>query len=952
MVPGDAVGSTSAMSLDALLEESNASTTVGVDELAELRAEQADSEPVPSLASLLLSTAESLAARSTSTPSPAAPPPRQPQPQQFRLASSPQSLLGNPISPTYLSSLLTQPLTALQALPTSLANLSTSLDNDLSSLAYTRYSSFLLSYTSAQSISASFATLSDSLAALLDSTSALEGAASSFSARVTSVRDKRERFARVRERMEEVEELLEAPGVVDACVRAGYWSEAIDVAVRLEELHKRLKSVAAPGQGEGRGALLLLNRVRDEVGVALLSLRARVLESLVQRTLKLPGAVRGIGILRRISERAAGEKRKELDEEGLRLVFLTARWRCLRTELETIEAQMAASGIHLGSGSAAIPHAAPSVEENEERTRWTKRWVEAWREIIGETVGMYSEVFLSSTSLPPSSPAPNVDFALPAPAVDPAAPLHLFLSQALESLSTTLAHAYPAIHSPSSLSSLLTQLTYCSHSFARHGLDFREVLQLRERVELRLGRIIAADFESAGRKWEKEWRSGWENSGGTGTTAAKARRSGRVPIADWLVMPEGLSSLLSTPLPSAASSTSTPPPQWHHQPTPSLALLPPLARFLNAHATALNALRLLPPASLYLPLRRAQAAELDRATQVLAAFTDAWLAALNATPLLAQNGFSPLPGAGGGGSAHKDALSDDEQQLLREREDERRVVAAAIAWFGRVVVPWCEGALGQGVYAELVQSGRLGDEASKRDEGIKEAVRRCESLVARIEGREWIDEEAHAEEEKPASPPEAHGAPHDDEVGASAKTLPVLDAPAVPPEPPSVAAVTASVALASTADTGAPLHLDDAIPTTAAPVDFSLPAVDDAPLSPPPPPGSARVEVNGGGKLPPPIPVVADVVPDEPLVQSSAPPPPPDTMAEVKAEESEVSFSAAEPAPVVQTEREEPAAPPPSAAEPEIEDRPAPPAGDAEEVKPDLQEDGDEANDDDEAWGV
>ncbi|GAA6037265.1 hypothetical protein JCM8097_008652 [Rhodosporidiobolus ruineniae] len=879
MSSGEVLASSSRVSLDQLLEESSAAS-LAQDTLG--HAPDTESEPVPTLASLLLSTAQSLAARSTwstSAPTSTAKGQLGKQPPSFTLANSPQSLLNNPATPSYLSSLLAQPLTALQSLPSSLSTLSTTLDNDLASLAYTRYNSFLLSYTAAQSISTSFTTLSDSLAALLDSTQALEHAATSFEHRVHAVRSKRERFTRVRERIDEVEELLEAPAVVDACVRAGYWSEAIDVAVRLEELHKRLARRAAGGEG---GALVLLDRVRDDVGLALLSLRARVLESLLQRTLKLPGAVRGVSILRRIAERATATT-SELDEDGLRLVFLTARWRCLRNELDAVEGQMAACGIQLGGTGAQAPYAETSIEENEERTRWTKRWIEAWREVVGETVGMYTEVFLSSSAAALSSSSTTTpetnDFGIPSQPVDPVAPLHLFLSTALSSLSSVLSFALPSLNSSSSLSSLLTQLTYCSHSFARHGLDFRELLQLRQRVELRLGRIVAAEFELAGRKWEKEWRTAWEQSGGTGTTAAKARRSGRVPIVDWLVQPEGLATLLSTPLPP----TTSPSEEWHPQPSPSLALLPPLARFLNAHATALNALRLLPPLAVFLPLRRAQAAELDRATQVLGAFTEAWLAALTATPLLAQNGFATFtPGAsgvgaaGGEGEGGTDALSEDEKLLLRERADERRAVAASIAFFGRAVVPWCAAALSRGVYAEVLASGRMGELETTEEESVREARRRCERLVARIEGREYVEEEEeegaatqNGEEETPASAVKVK------ENGTSAeieqRPHPVLDAPAVPlTDPPSIVAVENGLPHpAATAEEEAAEEHADAIPTTAAPVDFSTSV----------PPVSVAVAPAAADDLPSDSATAAQeeqqAEPDAPyLVPDTAPPPP------------------------------------------------------------------------------
>lgn len=849
MSQGDAVASTSTPPLDAAGGAPSAATTAaadGLDIVVDV-GETTGLDSVPTLSSLLLSTAESLARRSTASPSTSAKPSTSKQPAKpaFILATSPQSLLSHPAAPSYLSSLLSQPLSALQALPTSLATLSTSLDNDLSSLAFTRYSSFLLSYSAAQSISTSFTTLSDSLSALLDSTSSLESAANSFGSQIDSVREKRDRMMLVRERIEEVEELLEAPSVVDACVRAGYWSEAIDVAVRLEELHKRLSvSASSLDGGEGQGALKLLDRVREEVGLALLSLRARVLDSLLQRSLKLPSAVRGVSILRRIAERGATQasgKAQELDEDSLRVVFLVARWKCLRTELEGVEAQMAACGIQLTGDEPPLAQqdANVSTEENDERTRWTKRWIEVWREIVGETVGMYAEVFLSSSALASSSSPKPVDAAVLSHALSPSAPLHLFLTNALDALTSLLAHAVAGLSSTASLSSLLTQLTYCSHSFARYGLDFRDFVQLRERIELRIGRIVAAEWEFAGRKWEKEFRDAWENSGGMALTAAKARRTGRVPLVDWLVAPEGLSSLLSTPLPEPPVITaSSAPSDWHHQPTPSLALLPPVARFLNAHATALNSLRLVPPVSLFHPLRRAQAVELDRATQVLAAFTDAWLAALSATPLPKQAGFD---------DGLADNLSADEKTLVRERDEEKQAVAAAIGWFSRAVIPWCEGALETGVYGELVASGRAGSVA--REAQIREALRRCEQLLARIEGRDYSEEQQSngARDELVANGGQ-------DEELSSPTELPVLDS-AVVPEPTASPGPTADLSLVN----GHHDKLDFSVPPLDAPVtngfeptvatdkadDADAPYIVDEKAPPPPTQADASELVDG-----------------------------------------------------------------------------------------------------------
>lgn len=862
------LASTSAHRLDTLPQDepSNAASTArNAEDTAQAGVQlegqdpDADSEPIPSLSSLLLSTAASLASRSTSdAPTSAAAAPAKsgkllagvgrnaPAPTAVTLSTSPEALLSHPAAPPYLASLLAQPLKDIEALPASLASLSSTLDQDLSSLAYTRYAAFLQSHAAAQSISGLFTTLSDSLAALLDATASLEQEATAFGSKIGTVRDKRERMARVRDRITEVEELLDAPSVVDACVRAGYWSEAIDVATRLEKLHRRL--LTGSGSSDGRGARALLDRIRGEVNTALLSLRTRVLESLVQRTLKLPGAVRAIGVLRRITERGlavdARQKPKRagangidsqtpaLDEDALRVVFLVARWRCLRSELGGVEAQMTAAGIQLAQEGE--PGATPaksdmhvSAEENEERARWTKRWIEVWREIVGETITMYAEVFAghsTSSAAADGSPEMNGDKenVVKSHASSPVAPLHLFLSTALDSLSSILARAIAGLNSAAALSSLVTQLAYCSHSFARYGLDFRQVIQLRERVELRIGRIVALDLEAAGRKWEKEWRDAWGHSGGAVMTAARARRTGRVPLTDWLIVPEGLSTALSTPVPPTPTTYDLPSADsWHPQPSASIALFPPLARFLNAHATALNALRLFPPVSLYQPLRRAQAVELDRATQVLSAFADAWLAAVQTTPILGTPGLASAnatPMLGGG----DDVPSTDEQTISRERDEESRAVAGAIAWFGRGVVTWCAAALERGVYAEFVASGRAGDEAVA--EGVKEAQRRCEKLVAKIEGREYVEPTVKAEKEDDSTMADKGEAPAAAEAGnvqspppPTSTELPVID----PDAPVSTAPSSITTPTALTPDLTA---LNGGVASK--PAEFLIPALD------------------------------------------------------------------------------------------------------------------------------
>ncbi|GAA6059326.1 hypothetical protein JCM10212_005906 [Sporobolomyces blumeae] len=834
--------------------------------------EPPDTQPVPTLASLLLSTAESLVSRSTSLPTsttPARPtsqlsPPNGPS-TPFTLTASPSALLSNPETQPYLESLLSHSLPSLLALPNSLHSLSSTLDSDLATLAFTRYPAFLLSHSAAQSISSSFDRLSDSLANLLESTLVLERSAETFEVNLQQIRSKRDRIKLVRERVEQVEELLEAPSVVEACVRAGQWNEAIEVSKRIHELYTRMAGryesrprttgpqADADDEG-GRGALRILERVREQVHEALLGLRGRVLESLGQRGLKLPGAVRGVGILRKIAQRgldthrststAIGRRgsfkgkskvvddesldheRLELGEAGLRIVFLAARWKCLRAELDLVEVQMTACGVDLTPDShrkrSSSKGGRVGVEENDDRTRWTKKWIEVWREIVGETVGMYSEVFLGSAALASvdeqlgtSQDVVRDEFGIPTSSLPPTAPLHLFLSTCLASLSDLLESALDSITSTSCLSTLLTQLTYCSHSFTRHGLAFDSYLELSTLFENRILEIVLSEWERAGKAWETEWRSGWTSSGGQAlvTSCAKVRKSGKVPIRDWLVVPEGVHSLLSTTLPDpprtfvvskSKTDDGNDDSTWHHSPCPTLALLPPLAHLLNTYVTSLNSLRLLPPSKVFDPLKVAQARELERASRVLEAFVDAWLGSFNSTPLPSH--ASTFDGAPGG-SQHSgsEGISDEEATTIRDRQEEKDVVVASIAWFGRELVPWLGNALSIGVYGELSsEAGGTqkngppgGDEA-----GLVEARKRVERLIARIEGDEWSDPDLQKDDEGTSKTGVKagngeNGQAESDSLESQAEggdigDLPVLDLPAQPAIDPTVSPTTAN----------------------------------------------------------------------------------------------------------------------------------------------------------------
>lgn len=593
--------------------------------------------------------------------------------------------LAGPSSSAYLDSLLRLPLATITALPSAHAQSTLKTDDQLSSLAYKSYPLFLTTHAVAASVTAHTQQLLAKLQHLDTATDVLQQQALSFDAEIREIQKGRTRLAVVQERIEQLELLLDIPGVVDACITAGYWADALDLARTLAKIiitfsaPSSALSVAKAFPVDGpNGTHLLLAHLRSSAVQSLAHLRAKVLASLLSRTLKLPQAVRAFAILRKLNDplllfadpaHPSKQQPLVLNEEVLEHLFLRGRWACAREALGEVEGMLKACGV---SVEGALQHERRRDDDPEEQVvRYVKRWVEIWREIIGESLGVYVEVFLPSSSS----------------AVASSEPLKSFLAQALSSLALLLTSALPSLTTTSSLLSISTQLSYCSHAFSRSGLEFYNFLELREAIEHRVGELVVEGWRDAGEAWERELAQGQS------AVAVKGKGRKRREILPWLVAPEGLTSLLALPIPTPSES-------WTSAPPSALALLPPLARLLNAHATTLNALRLFPAISLYPVLLDAQQIALDEATTSLRAFLAEFSAALP----------PPLQPS----EEEEEEEPDEELLAMHARVDEEKRVMGFLEGAFTSWRAWCEGGLCEGVYGELQAS------ATERVEGVEQ----------------------------------------------------------------------------------------------------------------------------------------------------------------------------------------------------------------------------------------
>ena len=102
-------------------------------------------------------------------------------------------------------------------------------------------------------------------------------------------------------------------------------------------------------------------------------------------------------------------------------------------------------------------------ERTMDAARFLKKWIDLWREGVYDVVTQFTSIFLER-------PPPTTHSTLP-PDLRPF--LNSFTHTLIQQLLQVLSKTIPLITDSPALSSLLTQLSYCSSSFARIGLDFR-----------------------------------------------------------------------------------------------------------------------------------------------------------------------------------------------------------------------------------------------------------------------------------------------------------------------------------------------------------------------------------------------------------------------------------------------------------------------------------------------
>ncbi|EJU02694.1 Dor1-domain-containing protein [Dacryopinax primogenitus] len=499
-----------------------------------------------------------------------------------------------PAAQSYLSYISSLDLPTLLQEPSQLTTESATITSELTGLCQREYRTFLSVHQTTTSLSSSLGSLSSSLTSLLDELPALDTQCRAFADQTKILQASRQRATLVLEQSDKLLDILEIPQLLDTCVRNGHYQEALDLSAHATSLLKRFPSVQ------------VVRDVAAEVDATMRQMLIQLLHVL-REPAKLPNLFKAINFLRRMQP-------APLTEPELALAFLTSRMSMLSASLHALE-----------------------PERSVDPARYVRKYVDAFREGAYDILTQYTTIFLDR---PSANKTPELQDYLTS-----------FSHHLLSTLIGTLETALPLVEDASALSSLLTQLSYCSASFARIGLDFRA--------------LLAPLFEQA--VLSATQRSLHRADSTLSTSLTAAGKSARPP-STFLLAFDAPESLFNT---HTHAHTFTP-----QNPPAYLASLPPLATYLNSQLTTLNSLRLLAPSALLSPLLEALDASLCASSTALLTFCrSAWGTVTRRTSF---------------------EIDDSEREKQRER-DKKVLLLVGRAWVD-ALGPFLRTGLVKGVY--------------------------------------------------------------------------------------------------------------------------------------------------------------------------------------------------------------------------------------------------------------
>ncbi|CAJ0926991.1 14131_t:CDS:2 [Entrophospora sp. SA101] len=422
---------------------------------------------------------------------------------------------------------------------------------ELAELSFHEYKSFSNANNNLQTINNSLDNLSLHLNNLVSNLPNIQNSCNPFLQELKQFTQQNNKINIILENHNNLLEIMEIPKLMDACVRNGLYSEAMDLSVHVTRLISKYPSIS------------LIQQIDNDVKNTMQLMLTKLIK-LLSKPIKLPVCLKIIGYLRRMDI---------FDEAELHLVFLLSRDAYLQSLIHELD------------------------KEKKDPVFYLKKYIDVFREHFFDIVTQYRAIFSedsngggggsypttpfysSSFSIPPTPSTPWVLSS--SPYLTNTLPEKYFIKKGimaaanittttisdytvyiLEQLTFVLDEFTAQIYDTSSLSSILTQLMYCGMSFGRVGIDFRH--------------LVSGYFESAVDKIIRKMI--FEGTQDFLDDLNQAIKNVDLPSL-WMISDKKFTSL-------------------------SVILLdyPPIAHLTNSYLSAFNSLRLVAPISLFKPL--------------------------------------------------------------------------------------------------------------------------------------------------------------------------------------------------------------------------------------------------------------------------------------------------------------------------------------------------------------
>ncbi|KAF1987543.1 Dor1-like family protein-like protein, partial [Aulographum hederae CBS 113979] len=436
---------------------------------------------------------------------------------------------ADPITSSYLTRLTTLSLPSLTSTePQSLSQNSQSILRSLQALSKRSHKSIIASSEHLSNLKDVLPKIAQETSALQDALPKLEGDAQGFSQKYSKttenpILDRRKKAMLLARNADRVADVLNLPTLLSSAIassagatqgtasaattNAGYTS-ALDLHAHIRRLHTLYPNMD------------LVTSIADQAEQEMKGMTTNLITSLQAQGIKLAGAMRTIGWLRRIApeldDKMDSQKTSSLggsSEGALGALFLVCRLANLLSMLDALDPlkELADQETVKRTKGGSKPGDPDKWSGGQQTERYLKRYIEIFREQSFAIISMYKSIFPSALPAPSSetvgvSPAANgatqdgSDSLQPLPSALATFPMHL-INLLFDSLRTYL----PNVRDRTSRDSLLTQVLYCAGSLGRLGGDFGMMLAvLEEELEdVMGGGAGGADDEDE--ELEEEW---------------------------------------------------------------------------------------------------------------------------------------------------------------------------------------------------------------------------------------------------------------------------------------------------------------------------------------------------------------------------------------------------------------------------------------------------------------